>query len=152
VVDAIRDLLVLMIQMVMNALSVYLLKKYLNEKRRLQGSVTLATEVADRISNSDRRATFMAILMCLCSAFDHGFMFLCNIYAYFEFNLLVFILYTVANFLLPLRCCLDFALFFYFNKNFQRVFWGYVRQSGMLVRQMHESATSTRRIQPASER
>jgi hypothetical protein len=119
-VMAVRDLLVLGIESIMNVVSVFLFKAYLNNKRRLQGNES------NGLSTSDQRITIMAILMCLTSAVVHFLQFLANIYPLFEFNLFVFVIYGVANFVLPLKCCVDFALFFFFDRNFQRVCLRYV--------------------------
>jgi hypothetical protein len=133
-VNVLRDLVVLIIEIVLNAISLVLLKKYLNRKMRLQGmtsrslgadgttaSTAASQQRGDHISKADQRATLMAILMCLFSVIDHVLMITQILYPYFNFDLTVFVLYFLGGVFQPVKCCLDFGVFFFFNKNFRKV-------------------------------
>jgi hypothetical protein len=129
-----RDMLVLIAELLMNAASVYMFKAYMNKKRLVQRISVGKGEVAgSRLSSSDQRATFMAILMSLTSAIVHFVVFLANVYPFFALNFYVFLFYFMCDFSLPLKCCVDFFLFFFFNKNFKRVCLKYMRLDRLLV-------------------
>jgi hypothetical protein len=146
IVYGLRDFLVMIIEIAVNLVSVYMLKRYLNKKMKrhrsciVEASTSAATTPkvtstsinpselrAELISKSDPRATLMAIIMYVLSVVNHIFMSACVVYPYFAFNLNVFILHLVSDIMQPAKCCLDFLLFFYFNKVCRRVFFKYLR-------------------------
>jgi hypothetical protein len=144
IVDSIRDILVMILEVTLNILSMHLLHKHLNMKRKLHNMTAVtskelnktsavfqaalsALRKKDVISKSDLRATMMTIVMCLSSIVMHVLLAVSIIYPYFGYNINVLIFSFVTNFMLPVKCVVDFFTFYFFNVNFKRVLNRYAR-------------------------
>lgn len=140
---AVRDGLVMIIHIVLNIISIHMLKNHLRKKKRItQGPGTLIGNVTflrehltnsteqvvvnkmsskDAAAKADLNATLMVIIMCILSICAHVFTLTMILYSNLHFNLLVFILYFIGDFFLPLKAMLDFFLLLRFNKKFKQI-------------------------------
>jgi hypothetical protein len=157
-VSGMRDIFIMLVEIVLNVVSVVLIKRYFAAKKRkytaimikkIAGVDALSVALAggenrnmaevvmsvqgqrkngtDRMSRWDRKANVMVFLMCTLSILVHMVTFVINIYPYFDFSIVNFILYFVGNFVFPLKCVLDFILFYSFNSNFKPTLLRYLR-------------------------
>jgi hypothetical protein len=153
IIYALRDVGVTFIQIGLNIVSIYLLKKHFSKKirikKRSRNSFSMqaisikqnlpmaeksnGTEVDKQrkgtksMTRSDERATIMAICMCVFSVFEHGFMVFTIVYSYFYLNLSVFVFYMIADGSQPFKCCFDFFIFLAYNKVFRKSVMKYLR-------------------------
>jgi hypothetical protein len=162
IIFALRDVLIMIVLIVLNAVSTWILRDYFVKRTKLlRGVANLvdtrsnqpATDVTNTVqvalksrssiaqaaatdtsrSNAKReqRVAVMAILICFIEVCNHGITFACDIYPYFYFDIIAFILYSLSNLFLPASALADFFIFYFFNKNFKKVCLGYFNmQSG----------------------
>jgi hypothetical protein len=146
----VRDMLLMIVEIMLNLLSVVLLRRHLRKKSKLtnkRGSVFATAFISttgyngvkyinpqnqyersvQKMSSSDRKVTVMVCLMCCLSIMTHLIVLIASIFPYFEFSLTTFILYFMGNFSFPLKCFFDFFFFFAFNNNFRAVVLRYLR-------------------------
>lgn len=143
-----RDLIVAIAQIILNGYSLYLLKRYLKQKKLKLAPVTLKPSMLSNtlensytaVSNTeqekyqppvrtdsqmsavDQRATLMSALVCLLSVIEHFITLIAFSYAIFYTNLFTLVLDTIYNFALPLKRLLDVGLFYFFNLKFRNRF------------------------------
>ena len=118
---AIRDFFVVIVQIALSILSTVLLKKYLNKKMKINSNSINFKQIS-QISKLDMNATIMVTVVCILSICSHVFTIVMVLYPYFNLNIIVFVLYFVGDFFLPLKGLLDFFVFLAFNKKFRSVF------------------------------
>jgi hypothetical protein len=144
-VYAVRDVAVMVIQFSLNIASAVLLKRHFQKKQKISATSTLqgrsvvseATthETAEPSRQSGARktkkvefsklendTTIMIMIMCVVSFLVHVILLFAIIYPLNNLNLLVFTLYFVTDFNLPLKALIDFFLFYRFNKKFKEGF------------------------------
>lgn len=108
----VRDLFVLFIQLIMNIVSIYKLKKFLANKVKLNKDEEKSKQVT-------KRASQMVIMVCMLSSLEHLLFLGCIIYPYFRFDTRVYYCYFSINVFLPLKRALDFLIYILFNNNFR---------------------------------
>ena len=120
----IRDIIVLIIKIILNIISVYLVKKYLF---KIKNDVSIIESNAENqiskskkkyISVTDRNLTYMAILMCIMSTFENFFFAGSYIYYTISINEISTTIIFFSYFILAMKNCLNFLAFFLFNKSF----------------------------------
>ena len=121
---SIRDIAVLIIKIILNIISVYLVKRYLH---RIKTDIPMTENNPENqisksqkeyISVTDRNLTYMAILMCIMSAFENFFFAGSYIYYTISINEISTTIIFFSYFILALKNCLNFLAFFLFNKSF----------------------------------
>lgn len=139
----VRDGLTVLIEIGLNFYSVALLKSHMAKRKRILSLgvvdnmsvmptvVNPATKldtnnsrkksIKQNRSSVDLNATIMVIFISTLSLSEHAASLTGYIYPMFDYNLTTYILFTVSNFMGPLRRLVDFFVFFYFNKIFKRV-------------------------------
>jgi hypothetical protein len=134
----IRDTGVLVVQLVLNLSSLFLLKRFLRHKMLMvsrrtttiptlnsadpsQLTVTEHEILNENVSNADVRATWMVFIMCMLSICEHALMLANSIYPLIHSDLTGFVLYAVNNFFWALRRFTEPILFYSFNANFRKV-------------------------------
>jgi hypothetical protein len=142
-VYAIRDVLVMILQIVLNLISIGLFKKYVMKKMtmatrvpviddQISYSVSIVKHSTSRrlnfIHRADQKLTQMCILICVLSIFEHVLVLATTIYPYTNSDfLMLVILLNVSFFFWQLKRIVDFFMFFAFNKIFKRVCLRYLR-------------------------
>lgn len=148
IVTVFRDLLVLLVEIVLNIASLFLLKNHFRKKLLKQkaivstGSVEKSSRVDQieakkrpsqspletRVTQADLKATLMVIVICFSSITSH----VCTVIPvvvsfYVDYSFTSYILYYLQNISLSFKCSIDFGVFLIFNQNFKRVFLNYIR-------------------------
>ena len=116
IIYAIRDFIVMIVQIALSIFSTVLLKKYLDKKMKIINSNRTNFK---QISKSDTNAIIMATLMCILSACLHMLMIVMIIYPYYDPSIIAYVLGFAAAFFLPFKCLLDFIMFLKFNRKFR---------------------------------
>ena len=124
----IRDIVVLIIKIILNILSVHLVKRYLYKiKVDVPISQNNQNEISENQNNkpqkkyigvTDRNLTYMAILMCIMSAFENFLFVASNIYYTISINEISTTIIFFSYFILAFKNSLNFFAFFFFNKSF----------------------------------
>lgn len=156
IVNFTRDLVTMLIEIVLNIISVVLLKNYLSKKRRLtipsENTVTkiemrrptifvrstrrvtpadplavLRLKSTEQISSTDTKATMLVIIMSALTFAEHMLVLGSLFYNTFNFNLTVYVLYAVSNFFWVFKRSFQFFLFYKFNKKFRTVCFKYLK-------------------------
>ena len=116
-----RDLVCLLIQIVLNAAIVILLKRYIaqNKNRGVYDGRTMA-----KLSNEDQRNTLMAIIMCSFSLIEH-FMFF-GMVVYMDFNnqgIWSVFLAAITMIVITIRHMSNFFILYSSNRPFYQSVW-----------------------------
>jgi hypothetical protein len=147
VLVSIRDLGIVLIEIILNITSIVLLKQHFVKKNRIgflrtthlnngEASVSLNVSAYPKaldtnnqnqrvaslnrsIARAEHRATMMCIILCVFSIAYHIVMLTSVIYPYFSFDFNVFLLYFLTDLFSPLQSVFDFTIFFVFNKIFR---------------------------------
>lgn len=138
-----RDLFILVLEIVFNILTMFLLRNYLIERRKLKGNklgVRFASspkvdykkppveksekkKVNNRPINHttnkcQQRASLMVIVITFLSTISHAFVLICTVYYYF-YSSPVFFINFAANFVSSLKCLLEFIIYISLCSNFR---------------------------------
>lgn len=115
VVYALRDLTAMIIQIILNAACLRLLKNQLNRKQsylaRIYSSGAYSTEI---------KATLTAVVLCLISIIEHLINLTSCIYPYIRMNLVANILFDVVNFVWVFKRAVEFFVLIALNSSFRR--------------------------------
>lgn len=152
-VYSIRDVQVMLIKVALNIISAYILKQFLDKKLTIVRSNTIimadlpttqsrrksrvaslteskslaATALSKKAEKANRNSTLMVIILCMMSICQHILTMVMILYAYFFFNIYVFILYFLGDFCLPFKAFIDVFVFFAFNKKFREASYRMLR-------------------------
>ena len=143
----VRDFLIMIIEIILNILSVYYLRDYIIKKANLlsvshiNANIALTTQIESitgstsskeintinfmsnsKMSKSDRRLSIMCSILCFFSICEHIIYIVSVMFQYFSDDLVTFnIIFFCATFLIDLKNAVNFPLFYYFNTNFKKV-------------------------------
>lgn len=127
---ALRDIVVLIIKVILNIISVYLVRDYLkkikndsiftidNRQSKTIDTNLKATSKKSYISKTDRNLTYMAILMCILSACENILYATSYIYFTISPNTVSLFVAYFSYFSLALKNFFNFIVFFLFNESF----------------------------------
>ena len=133
-VYAVRDILFLVIKIIINVYSVFVVREYLSkitvESFTVSGSnnsgenaeINLSVPKKDYLTQTDRNLTFMSITMCLLSVLEN--MFYAFAYIYFSFfqNEASLIVFFFSYFTLALKHVSNIFVLYFFNNSFRAEF------------------------------
>lgn len=89
------------------------------------------TSSSYKATKANRNSAIMVIVICTISFITHLLTMTMILYANFNFNIYVFILYFLGDFCLPLKACIDFVVFFSFNNKFREACYRILRIRGV---------------------
>ena len=118
------------LKIVLNIISVYLIKKYfynlsINSGKALpSGSVENAVTVRkkDYMTKVDRNLTFIAIIMSVLSSLENIFYIIFYVYLLLNFSQIVSLLYFIALFVICLKHSSNLIILYLFNSVFRQEF------------------------------
>lgn len=147
VTGVIRDVVCLIMEVLLNIYTVYLIREFLNKKKKhVMGESTtihvidpnarkssratlnlpprssltvLQARRSELITGTDQKVILMVTLMCLLSISEHGINLANFVYPYISYDLITYILYDVANFFGTFKRFCNFFVFFFFNLKFR---------------------------------
>ena len=128
IVYFIRDILTLAAKIVLNIISVYLIKKYFynlsldSTKALPSGSIEIAVSKKDYMTKVDRNLTFIAIIMSVLSSLENIFYIIFYVYLFLNFSQIVSLLYLIALFLICLKHSSNLIILYLFNSVFRQEF------------------------------
>lgn len=146
-VMAIRDILVLLIEVWLHITSIVLFKKHLKRKKQislkmcksLSSSQTGTANPLKRMSvfrssvrnrrrqgsAAEQKVTSMIAIVCTMTIAEHAVNVTCVLYSFYHVNLTTFVFYTLSDFLWPLKRFILFFVFYSFNSKFRSVLHSY---------------------------
>ena len=108
-----RDILPMILKLILNALSIYLVRKYVKNKQRIRTATT------DELVNFDRKQTYVALLMSTFSILEHIlyiFSYVLYFFYYFDLSNLTF---ALALLIIAIKHSLIFFVLLLFNNLFR---------------------------------
>ena len=111
-----RDVLPMTLKIILNALSIYLVGKYVRNKRRLR---TATTTVNSELVSFDRKQTYIALVMSIFSLFEHILYIISYVLYFVSYYELSNFLYNFAFLLIYIKHFLIFFILFIFNNLFR---------------------------------
>lgn len=141
IVLILKDGLTTILQVTLNLVSLYLLKRFLKKKRTIVSTATQVSTTANSLHNQSKRdshvetqsqqstvrkelnaeqmASLMSISLVFLSVLEHSMYIVSNVYAYFPFNLTTFIFFYYNSFFGSVKRILDLVTYCIFNKQFR---------------------------------
>ena len=110
-----REVLPMVLKILINSLSLYLVRKYVKNKQR----ITAASTANPHLVNFDRNQTYIALIMNLFSMLEHIFIFTSFILFYFEYFELSNLVYTLGFLFIAIKHFLIFFILLMFNSLFR---------------------------------
>ena len=153
--NGVRDAGTLLVEFILNIVSLILLKEYLNKKKKLIKISSNATKHSNleiksvnqngsrlnsdhttptlrpkekNISNRELKANAMVIFMCFMSSTEHLLILIAIISKLLFNGFFSSILIFLGNFGISLKHAMSFLTFYLFNKNFARKFNSYINE------------------------
>ena len=124
-----RDILPMVSKIVINSLSVYLVRKYVKNKQRIRAATTTANS---NLVNFDHKQTYVALVMSVFSLFEH-ILYIASYVLYFVNNYdLSTVVYVVALLFIALKHLLIFFILILFNNLFRNEVKHFFRLSSVL--------------------
>ena len=116
-------------KIVINSLSVYLVRKYVKNKQRIRAATTTANS---NLVNFDHKQTYVALVMSVFSLFEH-ILYIASYVLYFVNNYdLSTVVYVVALLFIALKHLLIFFILILFNNLFRNEVKHFFRLSSVL--------------------
>lgn len=128
-----RDIITLLIKILLNTMSVILVRKYLTklkkEKLTLAEKISTSTEFQNStkqtktketyISKTDRNQTFVALIMCTFSLFEHALYIPSYVFYIMSCNDIAAVFYFMVLVFLALKQVANFFVLYKFNSSFR---------------------------------
>ena len=111
-----RDLLPMFLKIVLNSLSVYLVRRYVKNKRKIRAATLEATS---EMVNFDRNQTYVAFLMSSLSLFEHVLYIVSYVLYFINNYYLSTVLFVVAFLFISIKHLLFFFILLFFNNLFR---------------------------------
>ena len=122
-----RDIVTLLAKIVLNIVSIRLIRKYFN---RISSQAVLNTTIVDLMTMEtvqtktymtkvDRNLTFISIIMCVFSSIENILYILSFVYIYFSYDEIAFYLFFLSHLSLAVKQCFNIFLLYFFNSQFR---------------------------------
>ena len=111
-----RDILPMILKLILNVLSIYLVRKYVKNKQRIRATTTTA---ADELVNFDRKQTYVALLMSTFSIMEHILYISSYVLYFFYYYDLSNLVFALALLIIAIKHSLIFFVLLLFNNLFR---------------------------------
>ena len=120
----VRDILTLISEIILNIISIVLLKRHLSKKRDLISTEALKRAGNDLkdLSKAEKNLIFMVITKCFLSVMEHMFFIACNTYFLMSQEVLSYSICFASHLSTAIKHASNFFVFILFNKLFRNAF------------------------------